>query len=130
MWARVLAFGDRPPNCRGMKTLQAPIQPAAMLAQLLERLDASRQPFDAHQYRTVAARLAEMLSDGTTEWSPLLEQSRAAAELYENQHYAEAGLCRSPLDAAMNAEVAARTAIEVARRRQAPGSAEPGATAV
>ena len=94
-----------------------------MLAQLLERLDASRQPFDAHQYRTVAARLAEMLSDSATEWQPLLEQSHTAAELYENQHYAEAGLCRSPLDAAMRAEVAARDAIEAARRKPAPDAA-------
>ena len=94
------------PNWQGMKILQAPTRTAAILAQLLERLDASRQPVDAHQYRTVAARLAEMLGDTDIDWQPLLEQSPAAAALYENLHYGDAGLCRSPLDEAMRAEMA------------------------
>jgi len=46
----------------------------------------------------------------------VLEASPATAELYENLHYEHAGLCRSPLDAAMNAELAARTAIVLARQ--------------
>ena len=47
--------------------------------------------------------------------------------MYENLHYAEAGLCRSPLEQAMTAEMHARTAIEAAAR-QAPAadSAFPG----
>ena len=97
------------------------------LAQLLERLDASRQPVDAHQYRTVAARLAEMLADRDIDWQPLLEQSPAAAALYENLHYGDAGLCRSPLDEAMRAEMAACDAIAAARARPSPDTAAPGA---
>ncbi|HOZ95060.1 MAG TPA: hypothetical protein PK242_13395 [Ottowia sp.] len=113
-----------------MKTLQAPTRSAAVLAQLLERLDASKQPVDAHQYRTVAARLADMLADADTDWQPLLQQSPAAAALYENLHYADAGLCRSPLDAAMRAEMSARDAIETARRRPAsPDTAADAASA-
>ena len=46
-----------------MKTLQSPSQTAGFLAQLLERLDASRVPVDAHQYRTVVDSLKRMLSD-------------------------------------------------------------------
>ena len=99
-----------------MKTLQAPLQSAAVLAQLLERLDASAKAFDAHQYRAVAARLSSLLADPEVDWQPLLAQSPAATELYENLHYAEAGLCRAPLDAAMPAELAARDAIAAARR--------------
>ena len=95
-----------------------------MLAQLLERLDASRLPVDAHQYRTVVARLSEMLSDGGVDWQPLLAESPAAAAVYENLHYAEAGLCRSPLDAAMSAEVQARQAIYAARQAP-PADATP-----
>lgn len=112
-----------------MKTLQAPIQSAALLAQLLERLETSRQPFDPAQYRLVALRLTELLADRSAEWAPLLERSRAAATLYENLHYAEAGLCRAPLDAAMQAEVSAREAIAAARSKPAPDRAAPDATA-
>jgi hypothetical protein len=35
----------------------------------------------------------------------------AAAELYENVQYAHAGLCRQPLEAALNAELLTRAAI-------------------
>ncbi|MGB3068600.1 MAG: hypothetical protein WBC18_08635 [Ottowia sp.] len=103
-----------------MKTLQTPTQTTAVLAQLLERLDASRVPVDAHQYRTVVERLAQALADTEVDWGSLLAQSPAATEIYENLHYAEAGLCRSPLEAATTAEVAAREAIERARQHNAP----------
>ena len=85
-------------NCDGMKTLQSPSKTAGFLAQLLERLDASRVPVDAHQYRTVVDSLTRMLSDDSVDWQPLLAESPAAAAVYENLHYAEAGLCRSPLE--------------------------------
>lgn len=114
-------------KCEPMKTLQSPSRTAAVLAQLLERLDASRLPVDAHQYRTVVARLSDMLSDDSVDWQPLLAESPAAAALYENLHYADAGLCRSPLDAAMNAEMLARKAIDMARHTPAADAAPPDA---
>jgi len=103
-----------------MKTLQTPTQTTAILARLLERLDASRVSVDPHQYRTVAERLAQELANPDVDWSPLLAQSPAATAIYENLHYADAGLCRSPLEAAMAAEMAARDAIERARRHNEP----------
>ena len=106
-----------------MKTLQSPSRTAGVLAQLLERLDASRIPVDAHQYRTVVTGLTQMLADDNVDWQPLLAESPAAAAVYENLHYAEAGLCRSPLDAAMDAEVLARKAIDLARQTPAPDAA-------
>lgn len=108
-----------------MNTTQASIQPAILLAQLLERLDTSRQPVDARQYQLVAARLGSLLAEPGVDWQPLLEQSPAAAALYENLHYAEAGLCRSPLEIAMQGEFAAREAIDAARARPAPDRAAP-----
>ena len=123
MPAAGLAFALPAPNWQGMKILQAPTRTAAILAQLLERLDASRQPVDAHQYRTVAARLAEMLADRDIDWQPLLDESAVAAAIYENLHYAEAGLCRSPLEAATRAEVAARALIDAVRSKPAPDAA-------
>ncbi|MCK9515999.1 MAG: hypothetical protein WCZ18_02340 [Ottowia sp.] len=104
-----------------MKTLQTLPRAAVVVAQLLERLDASRQPVDAHQYRTVALRLAEFMQDPDIDWEPLLEHSPAAAMVYENLHYANAGLCRSPLTLSAEAELAARDIMDAARRRLPDG---------
>ena len=41
-------------------------------------------------------------------------------EAYENQHYAHAGLCRHPLDAALSAEQSAQRLIARVRASQAP----------
>jgi len=85
------------------------------LAQLLEELE--RRPRGAHpgQYQAVAARLAEAIGafDGET-LEPLLRASPATAEVYENLHYAHAGLCRSNLDRALQAEILAKQAIQAA----------------
>jgi hypothetical protein len=91
---------------------------AALLAKLLQRLDASRVSVDAAQYRAVAERLAEEFDalQGDAALAGLLDAFPAAAELYENRVYSHAGLCRSPLEAAMSAELQARLAIDRARR--------------
>ena len=94
----------------------------AVLAQTLERLDRSARAVDAEQYRTVVARLAAELEaaprDGTLE--KVLDAFPSAAQLYENLNYRHAGLCRSPMEAGLAAELAARAAIDGARR-SAPG---------
>jgi hypothetical protein len=90
-----------------------------MLARMLERLDRSGEPVDPQQYRGVVEHLAEVLRsvphDAALE--AVLQASPATAELYENMHYQHAGLCRSPLEMALGAEIAARKAIDSARRR-------------
>ena len=93
-----------------------------VLAQMLERLDRSAQAVDAKQYRTVAARLAAELQAAPRDAAleAVLESFPAAAQLYENLNYQHAGLCRSPMDASLAAEFAARAAIDGARRF-APG---------
>lgn len=122
-WPEHLAIEATDPHLQAMKTLQSPSRTAAVLAQLLERLDASRTSVDAHQYRTVVARLSDMLADSDVDWQPLLDESPVAAALYENLHYAEAGLCRSPLEAATRSEVAARALIDAVRSKPAPDAA-------
>jgi hypothetical protein len=91
------------------------------LAQVLRRLEHSRRPVDPDQYRALVAQISAQLQDHPRDAS--LEMLLAAvpelAELYENLQYAHAGLCRSPLEAAVNAEQAARGAIEAARRKPA-----------
>ncbi|MDO5289734.1 MAG: hypothetical protein Q4F13_08895 [Pseudomonadota bacterium] len=101
-------------------TKLSPPHVAVILAQLLERMEAGRAPVDAHQYRAVATRLGVALQDTGVDFSPLLQSSTAAAHVYENLHYAHAGLCCAPLDQAANAELAARQAIERARRQPSP----------
>jgi hypothetical protein len=44
-----------------------------------------------------------------------------AAELYENVQYAHAGLCRQPLEAALNAELLARSTLARMRGGAAAG---------
>lgn len=92
-----------------------------MLARMLERLDRSDVAVDPLQYRGVVEHLAQVLRsvphDAALE--AVLEASPATAELYENLQYQHAGLCRSPLEPALSAELAARAAIDAARRSAA-----------
>jgi ferritin-like metal-binding protein YciE len=89
-----------------------------MLARMLERLDRSAVAVDPQQYRGVVEHLSELLlsvpHDAALE--AVLAASPATAELYENLQYQHAGLCRAPLEAALNAELAARAAIDAARK--------------
>lgn len=90
----------------------------ATLAVLLERMESLGQPVDADQYRRVVRQLGQGLAEA--EPGPALEALLAghagAAQVYENHVYAQAGLCRAPLEAALGAELMARGLIERARR--------------
>jgi hypothetical protein len=96
-----------------------------VLAQLLERLDHSRAPVGAEQYRSVARRLVQEFKQVPSNMAlhALLDTHPAAAELYENVNYQYAGLCRSSLDAALAAERRAQQAIERAKRQPKEGTA-------
>jgi hypothetical protein len=88
-----------------------------VLARVLERLERSPVRVDADQYRAVvnhlASELASVPHDAALE--AVLESFPAAAELYENINYSHAGLCRSPLEHSLGAELAARSVISSAR---------------
>lgn len=92
---------------------------AHLLAQLLQKLDGSSQPVGAEQYRSVVRHLVEEFDALQSQpgLSALLDAFPSAAELYENLNYRHAGLCRSPLEPALGAELQARKAIERAMRR-------------
>lgn len=84
-----------------------------VLAALLERLERSATAVDAQQYQSVVRRLADalvQLESGAAR-DAILGEFPAASQLYENLQYAYAGLCRSPLDAALAAEKLARESI-------------------
>lgn len=92
------------------------------LARLLQRLEMSRVPVGADQYRSVVDRLSAALQETPADdaLSAVLRAYPAAAELYENLNYQVAGLCRSPLDASLRAEIEARELIAKVRDRPAP----------
>lgn len=93
------------------------LRTAATLAELLQRVEASVQPIGADQYRRLALHLTRLL-DGLgpdSRLEALLSAFPAAAVLYENARYRQAGLCRSPLEQSLRSELAARSVIDKAR---------------
>jgi hypothetical protein len=111
------------PKFRNMQTshpvrLPARLHALAAMASLLERLEAQRTSASADQYRGVAQQIDTLLAaaEPGDDLDKLLASAPATAAIYENQHYAHAGLCRMPLETALNAEMAAVAAIDKARR--------------
>lgn len=90
----------------------------ASLLQLLERGDAAPAP---GQYRELARRLEQALAAAPAGpvLDAVLDTFPAAGECYENLQYAHAGLCRAPLEASLNSELAARAAIDKASAKTA-----------
>ena len=84
------------------------------MALLLERLETQPLSASAEQYRSVVQRIAALLSAAEPDaaLSALLAVAPATAQLYENQHYAQAGLCKSPLNNALQAEMAASSVLK------------------
>lgn len=94
------------------------LQALASLALLLQKLEQQPRQASPAQYRELALKLGALLAQA--EPGPVLDQLLsalpAAAELYENQRYAQAGLCRAPLQAALDTELAAAALIRRARK--------------
>lgn len=94
-------------------TVPARLGPLVLSAALLQRLESGLQPGTAGQYQALAAQLQRQLADtpADAELDKLLGAFPALSELYENLRYAHAGLCRQPLEAALNGELAATALI-------------------
>ena len=112
---------------------RARVEHVVALAQLLERIEQSpnrsANGVGPQQYRNLVQQLQQALAQPLPQevLNAILNAAPATAALYENLHYAEAGLCRSPLDAAMRAEMAACDAIAAARAKSAPDTTAPDA---
>jgi hypothetical protein len=93
-------------------------QVLAAMGQLLERLERLPRGASPEQYRDVVLKVQALLGDAEpgAELDALLSSLPATAELYENLRYAQAGLCRSPLDASLEAELAARASLRRSAR--------------
>ena len=97
------------------------VKTAITLAELLQRVEAAPATISASQYRALVLhidQLLELLPPGAG-LQRLLDTFPAAAMVYENRHYAHAGLCRAPLDQSLNSELAAREAIEKVKATRA-----------
>lgn len=89
------------------------LQSLAAMGILLERLERLPRTAAPSQYRDVVVQIQRLLYEAQpgVAFDALLASLPATAELYENLNYAHAGLCQSPPEAALSAELEARTAI-------------------
>jgi hypothetical protein len=94
------------------------------LARLLERIEQSPRARDAAAYRLLVQRIQAVLAEDLPDDGrrALLEAFPGTAEIYENLHYARAGLSRSPLDLSVATEM--RAADLLARVAQAGPAAD------
>jgi hypothetical protein len=99
--------------------IPARMQVLAATAMLLERLDQMPRSASAGQYQGLVRQVEHLLqeADGDPALQALLDGLPGLAEVHENRHYAVAGLCRSPLPAAVASERAAHDLIQRIRTR-------------
>jgi methylphosphotriester-DNA--protein-cysteine methyltransferase len=93
--------------------IPARLHALAAMSRLIERLEHEPLQASAEQYRGVVRQITRLLeqAEPDAQLDALLRASPATAEIYENLRYAQAGLCRAPLELALNAELAAGAAI-------------------
>lgn len=98
--------------------LPARLHTLAAMAGLLERLEQTPSTASAEQFRAVALQVSALLAaaEPDAHLHRLLALAPHTAELYENLRYEVAGLCRTPLDHALHAELSATAAIARARQ--------------
>lgn len=101
-----------------IETLKNRLETVIGLARLLERVERTAVVVGADQYRALVRQLAVALGQDipVDAMRAILGAHPAAAELYENLHYAESGLSGLPLERSVETEKLARRAIEKAAR--------------
>jgi hypothetical protein len=110
-------------NATQKPSISAEMHTVQVLAQLMERLEHSKVAVDAGQYQAVVQRLSQALNrvEPGAVLTAVLDAHPATAELYENIQYANAGLCRAPLDISLATERSAKAAIERAMHHSLQG---------
>ena len=102
-----------------LETLKNRLETVIALARLLERVDHSPVQVGADQYRALVRQLSVALSQEMPDdaLQAVLGAHPAAAEVYENLHYAQSGLSRSSLERSIESEKMARDVLARAARR-------------
>ena len=100
-------------------TVKNRLENVIALARLLERVETSAVAFSADQYQALVRQLKIALGQELPQdaLNAVLGAHPAAAELYENQHYAQSGLSRSSLDRSIGSEMLASQLIARAAKR-------------
>ena len=106
-------------STRISETVKSRIETAVALAGLLERVEHRAVQVGAAQYQALVRQLMHALQQEMPDAAlqAVLGAHPAAAELYENLHYGESGLSRSPLERSINSELLATQALARAARR-------------
>ncbi len=101
------------------ESLKNRLEMAIALARLLERVETSGRAFGADQYRALVRQLGVALSQEMPDdaLQAVLGAHPAAAEVYENLHYAQSGLSRSSLERSVRSEMLASQVLARAARR-------------
>ena len=101
------------------ESLKNRLETVIALARLLERVEGSGRTFGADQYRELVRQLGVALSQEMPDDAlhAVLGAHPAAAEVYENLHYAESGLSRSSLERSIGSELLASQILARAARR-------------
>ncbi|MBC8056985.1 MAG: hypothetical protein H7Y61_10440 [Rhizobiales bacterium] len=101
------------------ESFKSRLETVIALARLLERVEGSGKAFGADQYRALVRQLSVALSQQMPDdaLQAVLGAHPAAAEVYENMHYAQSGLSRSPLERSVGSEMLASQALARAARR-------------
>ena len=100
------------------ETVKNRLENVIALARLLERVETSAVAFSADRYQALVRQLKIALGQELPQdaLNAVLGAHPAAAELYENQHYAQSGLSRSSLERSVGSEMLASQLIARARR--------------
>jgi hypothetical protein len=109
-------------------TARGNTQALIALAQLFDRIEHCGTAPDPAQYQAVVARLQRALADPVPQevLDAVLARHGAAAELYENMHYEQAGLSRASLDLSVSSEMlASQTLARIARQAAATPRSSP-----
>ena len=99
------------------ETLKSRLENVIALARVLDRVETSPVVMNADQYQALVRQLKLALAQELPHdaLQAVLGAHPAAAELYENEHYAQSGLSRSSLERSVSSEMLATQAIERAR---------------
>ena len=102
-----------------LATLKNRLENLIALARLLERVEATGVTVGAEQYRALVRQVAVALSQEMPDdaLQAVLGAHPAAAEVYENLHYAQSGLSRSSLERSVGSEMLASQVLARASRK-------------
>lgn len=91
------------------ESVKSRLETVIALARLLEHVEHRPTTVGPDQYRALVRRLGEALSQDLPDdaLQAVLGAHPAAAELYENLHYAQSGLSRASLDRSVASELEA-----------------------